>query len=127
MCVAAILEGSVRRAGQRIRVTAQLVDATTGYHEWSQTYDRQFTDIFKLQDDLAAAIVQALQANMGVVGVGSLGRVGFIMDFVALDALDPAYDLVNRHIDDVVRTGIGGGASWSFLWGPEMRAFRKDT
>lgn len=391
--VAAILEGSVRSAGQRIRVTAQLVDATTGYHEWSQTYDRQFTDIFKLQDDLAAAIVQALQEKMGAavpapaprapptrdveayqlylqagivwrtnledgyrhaialydqaiardpkfaraiaarsraraycillgyplangladaerdarqslalepglaqahlalattyalradwleaeanmraalaedasdpeirafysvgvlaatgrlrearsqasqayslapanpntnvvlaainrtmgvdadaikyaglaaalgvspdrvplvnvyisaaaraaryeeaaglrvrtldrsvtdaggaevvrvtyaaladpakkpqarqglqnflrkVGVSSVGQVGFIIDFVALDALDPAYDLVNRHIDDVVRTGIGGAASWSFLWDPEMRAFRKD-
>jgi TolB-like protein len=63
--VATILEGSVRSAGERIRVTAQLVNARTGYHEWSRDYDRQFTDIFKLQDELAAAIVQALRSTMG--------------------------------------------------------------
>jgi adenylate cyclase len=62
--VGTILEGSVRSAGERIRVTAQLVDAKTGYHIWSQSYDRQFADIFKLQDELAAAIVQALRGNM---------------------------------------------------------------
>jgi len=61
--VARILEGSVRSAGDRIRVTAQLVDSQSGYHLWSRTYDRQFKDIFKLQDDLAAAIVSALQGT----------------------------------------------------------------
>jgi TolB-like protein len=58
--VGAVLEGSVRSAGDRIRVTAQLVDGQTGYQLWSQNYDRQFEDLFKLQDDLAGAIVQAL-------------------------------------------------------------------
>jgi TolB-like protein len=62
--VATILEGSVRSAGERIRVTAQLVNAQNGYHIWSQNYDRQFGDIFKLQDELAAAIVQALRTNL---------------------------------------------------------------
>jgi TolB-like protein/tetratricopeptide (TPR) repeat protein len=64
--VATILEGSVRSAGDRVRVTAQLVDASTGFHKWSKSYDRQFGDIFKLQDDLAAAIVQALRESMNV-------------------------------------------------------------
>ena len=64
--VATILEGSVRSAGDRIRVTAQLVDANTGFHRWSKSYDRQFGDIFKLQDELAAAIVQALRESMNV-------------------------------------------------------------
>jgi TolB-like protein len=64
--VATILEGSVRSAGQEIRVTAQLVNAQTGYHVWSQDYDRKLGDIFKLQDDLAGAIVQALQTNLNV-------------------------------------------------------------
>jgi TolB-like protein len=59
--VATILEGSVRSAGERIRVTAELVDARSGYHVWSQSYDRKFSDIFKLQDELAAQIVEALQ------------------------------------------------------------------
>jgi TolB-like protein/Tfp pilus assembly protein PilF len=62
--VGAILEGSVRSAGNRIRVTAQLIDAQSGLHRWSQTYDRKFTDLFQLQDDLAIAIVQALQVNL---------------------------------------------------------------
>ena len=45
--------------GERIRVIAQLIDAKTGYHIWSHSYDRQFADIFKLQDELAAAIVRS--------------------------------------------------------------------
>jgi TolB-like protein/Tfp pilus assembly protein PilF len=64
--VATILEGSVRSAGQEIRVTAQLVNAQTGYHVWSKDYDRKLGDIFKLQDDLAGAIVQALRTNLNV-------------------------------------------------------------
>jgi len=64
--VATILEGSVRSAGERIRVTAQLVDGKSGYHLWSQSFDRQFADIFKLQDELATAIVQALRMKLNV-------------------------------------------------------------
>jgi TolB-like protein/DNA-binding winged helix-turn-helix (wHTH) protein/Flp pilus assembly protein TadD len=59
--VAVVLEGSVRSAGERIRVSARLVDASRGFQIWSQTYDRQFSDLFKLQDDLAAETVQALR------------------------------------------------------------------
>jgi TolB-like protein len=61
--VAAVLEGSVRSAGERVRVTAQLVDAQSGYHVWSRTFDRRFEDIFQLQDELAAAIVAALNGE----------------------------------------------------------------
>ncbi len=64
--VGAVLEGSVRGAGERIRVTAQLVDGQTGYHLWSQSYDREFADLFQLQDELAAAIVPALGSRMHV-------------------------------------------------------------
>jgi TolB-like protein len=70
--VGAVLEGSVRSAGDRIRVTAQLIDAQTGLHLWSQTYDRKFTDLFRLQDDLAMAIVEALQINMSGASPGSV-------------------------------------------------------
>ena len=63
--VSMLLEGSVRSAGERIRVTAQLVEADTGFHVWSQTYDRQFADVFQLQDELAGAIVQALRISLG--------------------------------------------------------------
>jgi TolB-like protein len=63
--VGMLLEGSVRSAGDRIRVTAQLVEADSGFHVWSQTYDRRFADVFELQDELAGAIVQALKINLG--------------------------------------------------------------
>ena len=63
--VARLLEGSVRSAGDNIRVTAQLVDAESGYHIWSQTFDRQFADVFRLQDELAGAIVQQLLPSLG--------------------------------------------------------------
>jgi serine/threonine protein kinase len=58
--VGAVLEGSVRRAGDRIRVTAQLVNAADGYHLWSDRYDRKLADVFALQEELAQAIVGAL-------------------------------------------------------------------
>ncbi|MGO9718094.1 MAG: TIR domain-containing protein [Steroidobacteraceae bacterium] len=62
--VAHVLEGSVRRSGNRIRVTAQLVRADTGYYLWSETYDRDIHDVFKVQDDIANSVVQALQITL---------------------------------------------------------------
>ena len=55
--VGTVLEGSVRAAGERIRITAQLIDGESGYHIWSQHYDRRFEDLFALQDELASAII----------------------------------------------------------------------
>jgi len=52
-----ILEGSVRRSGNKIRITAQLIEAKTDKHLWSQTYDRELKDIFAVQDEIAQAIV----------------------------------------------------------------------
>jgi TolB-like protein len=62
--VANLLEGSVRKAGDRLRVTAQLIRADNGYHLWSETYDRDAKDIFKVQDEIAAAVVEALKAKL---------------------------------------------------------------
>jgi TolB-like protein len=62
--VSTILEGSVRSAGETIRVTAQLIDAQTDRHLWSETYDRKASDLFKLQDDLAHEIVAAFKTTM---------------------------------------------------------------
>lgn len=56
-----VLEGSVRRQGDRIRVTAQLIQADTGFHIWSNTYDRKLEDIFEIQDDIAREVVNGLQ------------------------------------------------------------------
>ncbi|MGH8194872.1 MAG: TPR end-of-group domain-containing protein [Woeseiaceae bacterium] len=62
--VAHILEGSVRKSGSRIRVTAQLIEAATDSHLWSATYDRELDDIFVIQDDIAARILEALQGRL---------------------------------------------------------------
>lgn len=62
--VGSILEGSVRRAGNRIRVTAQLVQASDGCHLWSERYDRDLSDVFAVQDDIASAIVQELRGKL---------------------------------------------------------------
>jgi TolB-like protein len=62
--VAQVLEGSVRKAGNTIRVTAQLIRADNGYHLWSKTYDRDVKDIFKIQDEIASAVVDALKAQL---------------------------------------------------------------
>jgi len=59
-----ILEGSVRRAGNRVRVTAQLVKASDGYHLWSQRFDREMTDIFAIQDEISQAIVEKLRVRL---------------------------------------------------------------
>ncbi len=62
--VANILEGSVRRSGDRLRVTTQLVRASDGEHLWSETYDREMKDIFKVQDEIASAVVAALKLKL---------------------------------------------------------------
>ena len=59
-----ILEGSVRRAGSRIRVTAQLVSAANGYHLWSERYDRDMTDVFAIQDEISQAIAERLRVQL---------------------------------------------------------------
>ena len=59
-----VLEGSVRKAGGRIRVTAQLVDAATGFHLWSQRYDREMADVFAVQDDISQQIFAAVGAEI---------------------------------------------------------------
>ena len=62
--VATLLEGSVRRAGDRVRIVAQLIDAETNEHRWVETYDRQLTDIFAIQTDVALRIATALEATL---------------------------------------------------------------
>jgi adenylate cyclase len=62
-----VLEGSVRKAGNRVRVTAQLIDAPTGNHIWAERYDRELDDIFALQDEITETIVAAVEPELGVV------------------------------------------------------------
>jgi adenylate cyclase len=62
--VSHILEGSVRKAGQRVRISAQLIDSSTGNHVWAERYDRDLNDIFALQDEISQAIVAALKLKL---------------------------------------------------------------
>ncbi|HYV66037.1 MAG TPA: protein kinase, partial [Myxococcales bacterium] len=62
--VATVLEGSVRKSGDRIRISAQLINAADGYHLWSETYDRKLTDVFAVQDEIAGAVVAALKLKL---------------------------------------------------------------
>jgi adenylate cyclase len=62
--VSTVLEGSVRRAGDRVRITAQLIETESDSHLWSETYDRELKDVFGIQDDIAQSIVDALQVTL---------------------------------------------------------------
>ncbi len=71
--VETVLEGSVRKAGDQVRITAQLIEVDSGFHLWSDTYDRRLENIFAVQDEIAAAIVRALQLELDI-GVETAGR-----------------------------------------------------
>jgi len=62
--VANVLEGSVRRSGERLRITVQLVNSANGYHVWSQRYEREMKDVFEIQDDITSAVVSALKLKL---------------------------------------------------------------
>ncbi|MBI4663720.1 MAG: protein kinase [Verrucomicrobia bacterium] len=73
--VAYLVEGSVRKSGDRVRITAQLINAADGFHLWSETYERDMTNIFAIQDDIARAIVARLKVTLaGPAGVSSPKR-----------------------------------------------------
>ena len=71
-----ILEGSVRRQDQKVRITAQLIDAKTGFHLWSETYDRELKDIFAIQDEIARAIGDKLKVQLVRSGSGGVASAG---------------------------------------------------
>jgi TolB-like protein len=74
--VAHILEGSVRRAGERLRVTAQLIRASDGFHIWSENYDRDASDVIEVQEDLAVKIASAMKTTMDPEALKDMLRVG---------------------------------------------------
>ena len=83
-----VLEGSVRKSGQRVRITSQLLDATTGNHIWSERYDRDLTDIFALQDEITASVTAAIEPKL-------LAAEGLRAETRSTEDLD-AWDLVAR-------------------------------
>jgi adenylate cyclase len=88
-----VLEGSVRKASDRVRITGQLIDAATGAHVWAERYDRKFDDIFALQDEITLSVVGAIEPSLRLAEIERVKR-------KRPDSLD-AYDLVLQAQSDV--------------------------
>jgi TolB-like protein len=97
--VGAILEGSVRRSGHTVRITAQLINASTGYHLWSETYDRDIGDVLKLQSDIANAVAGALKVTL-LGDVTSKVELGGTHNPAAFDAYLQASRALGAAYDD---------------------------
>lgn len=95
--VGTILEGSIRHSDERIRVTAQLIDANTGYHIWSQNYDRSFDEVFAVQDDIAFNIAQTLKLTLDEIGKPD-SRKSMTTDMEAFKSYLKGRDLLNDRI-----------------------------
>jgi len=88
--VQSVLEGSIRRAGKRVRITAQLIDTKSGGHLWADRYDRDLTDIFEVQDDVTRRIVEALKVTLSPADKARLSDIAIATSNMA------AYDCVLR-------------------------------
>ena len=112
--VRTILEGSVRRAGSRVRVTAQLINADDGYHLWSERYDRELTDVFAIQDEIAQAISGALQRTL--VAKPASAHPGLSSLRSAAQGPAPAEDLRAGHLcpgQGLLRAGDRAGSAYA--------------
>ncbi len=72
--VATVLEGSVRKAGERLRIGVQLISVADGYHVWSRRYDREMSDVFAIQDEIAKSVAEALEKSFGTAGAPARRR-----------------------------------------------------
>jgi adenylate cyclase len=97
-----VLEGGVQRVGSRVRITAQLVDATTGFHIWAERYDREVNDIFALQDEVTQHIVRAMAVKLTDAEKARPGR--------SPTGVPEAYDLVLRGHEERKRATREGNA-----------------
>ena len=92
-----VVEGSVRRAGNRLRITAQLIEAETGSHVWAERYDRDLEDLFAVQDEVTERIVWSLAGKVAAAEIARARRPGKRLD--AYDALLRGIDAMNRFTD----------------------------
>ncbi|MFT4815110.1 MAG: TolB-like protein, partial [Cyclobacteriaceae bacterium] len=97
--VAHVLEGSVRKSGTTLRITAQLIEAESGFHLWSETYDRELVDIFAIQDEISMAIVEALSDILGVVSAADTPTIVRSDSTAAYEAYLQGNALYNRLTD----------------------------
>jgi len=123
--VAHVLEGSIRKSGDRVRITAQLVDTRSGDHVWSGRYDRKLDDIFAIQDEISRNIVMELQINLGegergrlrAIGTSSIEawelvlRAGRLMEKGVYDD----HQIAKKLITQAVETDRNYSSAWSLM------------
>jgi adenylate cyclase len=118
-----VLQGSVRKAGNQVRISAQLSNARSGQQLWSETYERKLDDVFVIQDEIAASVANALQIKLGV---GDIGRVpGMTRNVAAYDEylrslalnLDRAYAPAIAHLQRAVALDPSFSPAWAALCG----------
>jgi adenylate cyclase len=102
--VAHVLEGSVRKDGARLRITAQLIKSATGFHMWSQTFERDASDVFKVQDEISTAIAKTLEAKLS--GRAAESAAPKTADPAAYDDYLLARSLVARRVGDSLPLAI---------------------
>jgi adenylate cyclase len=98
-----VLEGSVRRAGDQIRISAQLIDATTGHHLWVERYDGTMKDVFAIQDEIASKIMKTLQVKLGAGSYPSETRGGSKNAEAYLKSVEASEELLRRGIPAIAR------------------------
>ena len=121
LSVAHVLEGSVRKSGNKLRVTAQLIRVDTGYHVWSQTFDRDAGDIFVIQDDISNAVVGALKASLGAKALTNEGLTSSADAYDLYLLAQASYDRANSKEDfqkivDRLREAIRIDPSFDRAW-----------
>jgi TolB-like protein/tetratricopeptide (TPR) repeat protein len=113
--VGAVLEGSVRKDGTQVRITVQLINAVSGFHVWSQTYDRNLRDILALQTEVATAVTQALQVTL-LEDTSALVELGGTHNPIAFDAY-----LRARNLERTATTGKDNSLARIAAYGEAIR------
>ena len=123
--VSHVLEGSVRQAGNRLRITAQLIDARTDSHLWSETYDRTLEDIFDIQDEIAARVVAQLRVTL----LGEAPKVrranpqAYLLAMQARQMLS-SWDVDEAKIHDLLQQAIALDPDYADAWVDLMRLYQ---
>ena len=119
-----VLEGSVRKSGNKVRITAQLIDAKRDRHIWSETYDRELTDIFKIQDEISSAIVASLEDALGVDVPDKMSVEALTTDMNAYDFYLQALSLFSsvqsmanaKRSVDLLEQAVGADPNFAAAW-----------
>jgi len=127
-----ILEGSVRKGDDRVRITAQLVKVDDGFHLWSESYDRQLNDVLAVQDEIAAAVVDELKITLLGVEIPAAGQDPLYADVDAHNSYLQGLFFMNkvgpdnsakaaRHFRDAVERVPGSALAWAAFGGAQIR------